>query len=83
MSDLGIRLPIMLREIDANTSIAPGDLGTTAVVPAYLPAGDDMDLYTPALPYDPDDDTLLETQITMLVDMNKVLTDNLVSPFLN
>jgi hypothetical protein len=83
MSDLGIRLPIMLREIDANTSIAPGDLGTTAVVPAYLPAGDDMDLYTPALPYDPDDESLLETQITMLVDMNKVLTDNLVSPFLN
>jgi len=83
MSDLGIRLPIMLREIDANTSIAPGDPGTTAVVPAYIPVGDDMDLYTPAHPYDPDDGTLLETQITMLVDMNKVLTDNLVSPFLN
>jgi len=83
MSDLGIRLPIMLDELDANQTIADGDPGTDAVVPAYIPAGDEMDLYTPDRPYDPDDGTLLETQITMLVDMNRVLTDNLVSPFLN
>ena len=84
MSDLGIRLPIMLAEIDANPNLADGDAGTDPVVPAYIPDGDDMDLYTPALPYSepPECTTLLETQITMLVDMNRVLADNLVSPFL-
>jgi hypothetical protein len=52
-------------------------------VPAYIPAGDDMDLYTPALPYDGEDlgATLLDTQITILFDMNRILADNTVSPF--
>lgn len=80
MADLGIRLPMMLTEIDANPSIAPGDPGTEGVVPAYIPAGDDMDLFTPASPYD-EDEVLVETQITILFDMNRILADNLVTPF--
>jgi hypothetical protein len=83
MADLGIRLPMMLTEIDANPNVANGDSGTMVVVPAYIPAGDDMDLYTPALPYDGEDlgATLLDTQITILFDMNRILADNTVSPF--
>jgi hypothetical protein len=83
MSDLGIRLPIMLREIDGNPTITMGDPGTAALVPAYIPAGDGMDLYTPFTPYDGDDEdaTLVTTEITIDVDMNRVLADNRVSPF--
>ena len=80
MSDLGIRLPIMLREIDANPNIDNGDPGTEVVIPTYVPAGDEMDLFTPASPYD-EDGNLLTTQVTMNVDMNRVLADNRVSPF--
>jgi hypothetical protein len=83
MSDLGIRLPIMLREIDGNPTITMGDPGTVALVPAHIPSGDGMDLYTPFTPYDGDDEdaTLVTTEITIDVDMNRVLADNRVSPF--
>ena len=80
MADLGIRLPMMLREIDANTSIESGDPGTVAVVPSYIPAADGMDLFTPASPYD-DDGNLLTTQVTINVDMNRILVDNGITPF--
>ena len=80
MSDLGIRLPIMLREIDSNPNINDGDPGTSVVVPAYIPPGDEMDLYDPASPYDADGN-VLTTQITIRVDMNKVLAANRVTPF--
>lgn len=87
MSDLGIRLPMMAREIDANPTLAMGDPGTAALVPAYIPEGDGMDLFTPQSPYDVeevDDEevvTLVETQVTIGVDMNRVLADNRVTPF--
>ena len=83
MADLGIRLPMMLREIDSNPNIAIGDAGTESVVPTYIPANDEMDLYTPALLYDGEglDANLIETQVTMLHDMNRILADNRVSPF--
>jgi hypothetical protein len=80
MADLGIRLPIMLREIDANPTISAGDPGTTAVVPGYIPAADIMDLFTPASPYD-EDENLVTTEVTISVDMNRVLAENRVSPF--
>jgi hypothetical protein len=64
----------------ANPNINPGDPGTTVVVPSYIPASDGMDLYTPARPYD-DEGVLLTTQVTINVDMNKVLVANRVSPF--
>ncbi len=80
MSDLGIRLPIMQREIDANPNINAGDPGTAVVVPSYIPAGDEMDLFDPASPYD-SDGNVLTTQVTILFDMNKILAANNVTPF--
>jgi hypothetical protein len=79
MADLGIKLPIMLREVDANPNVADGDPGTTSVVPAYIPASDMMDLFTPASPHD-GDGNVISTEVTMQVDMNRILTDNRVSP---
>lgn len=87
MADLGIRLPIMLREIDTNPNISEGDPGTVAVVPAYIPEGDRMDLFEPFTLYEGDllDDsqTLVGDRVTILVDMNRVLVQNAVSPFQN
>lgn len=80
MADLGIRLPIMLREIDANPTISTGDPGTTPVVPDYVPAGDLIDLFTPASPYD-ENDNLITNEVTISVDMNRILADNRVTPF--
>ncbi len=80
MSDLGIRLPIMQREIDANRSINEGDPGTVVVVPSYIPAGDEMDLFDPASPYDADGN-VVTTQVTIRFDMNKILAANNVTPF--
>ena len=80
MSDLGIRLPMMLREIDANPNINPGDAGTTVVVPSYIPEGNGMDVFTPVSPYD-DDDQLVTTQVTIQVDMNRVLARERVNAF--
>jgi hypothetical protein len=80
MSDLGIRLPIMQAEIDASPAISSGDPGTTVVVPAYIPSEDQMDLYNPVSLYD-GDENLVETQVTINVDMNRVLADNRVTPF--
>ncbi|MEQ9399500.1 MAG: hypothetical protein RJQ04_10025 [Longimicrobiales bacterium] len=82
MADLGIRLPIMLREIDANPNINQGDLGTEAVVPAYIPADDGMDLYTPVSPYSASE-TLTTNQITIQFDMNRILAQNNASPFVS
>lgn len=80
MADLGIQLPIMQREVDANPNITPGDLGTVPVVPAWIPPENQMDLFTPASPYDADGN-LLQDQVTITVDMNKVLAQNAASPF--
>ena len=80
MSDLGIRLPMMQREIDANPNIERGDAGTQVVVPAYLPPQDQIDLFTPASPYDADG-FLVTTEITINHDVNAILAANRVSPF--
>jgi tetratricopeptide (TPR) repeat protein len=71
MCDLGIRLPVMEREIETNDKIAPGDLGTVAIVPAYIPAEDGLDAFT----------TDVTTNTVIATDMNQVLADNKVSPF--
>ena len=70
MSDLGIRLPVMQREIDTNNQINPGDAGTVAQVPAYIPADDGLDHFT-----------ISGNNTVIAVDMNRVLADNRVSPF--
>ena len=85
MSDLGIRLPMMLREIDQNPNINMGDPGTQVVVPSYIPMGfAAMDTFDPPTPYDgvDPDSPLVTTEVTIDVDMNRVLTDNMVSPFI-
>jgi hypothetical protein len=80
MADLGIKLPIMQREIDQNPNINTGDLGTVSIVPSYIPVGEEMDFFTPASPYDAGG-ALVVTEITINVDMNMVLTTNGVTPF--
>ncbi|HUG39448.1 MAG TPA: hypothetical protein VMM12_03130, partial [Longimicrobiales bacterium] len=80
MSDLGIRLPMMLREIDANENINDDDPGTVPVVPSYLPPSDQMDLFTPASPYD-EDGNLTTTEITILVDVNRILAEQRINAF--
>ncbi len=85
LADLGIRLPMMLREIDQNENISEGDPGTVAMVPQYIPRSPRyaMDVYTPVELYDGDGAgaPLLHTQVTMTVDMNRVLVENNASPF--
>ena len=85
LADLGIKLPMMLREIDQNEGINEGDPGTTPVVPGYIPQNPRyaMDIYTPLELYDGVDPgvPLIETQVTIHVDMNKVLVANNASPF--
>ena len=85
LADLGIKLPMMLREIDQNDGINEGDPGTTPVVPGYIPQNPRyaMDIYTPLALYDGVDPgvPLIETQVTIHVDMNKVLVANNASPF--
>ena len=84
LGDLGIRLPVMKREIDLNPNIDAGDPGTAVVVPAYIPRTPRyaMDIYAPVKLYEGTglDAELLETEVTMTVDMNRVLVDNRVSP---
>jgi hypothetical protein len=84
MSDLGIRLPVMQREVDQNPTIELGDPASEPFVPEYIPALNEMDLYTPLAIYEElEDGTVvqLETQVTMAVDMNRVLAENRVTPF--
>ncbi|MGH7496272.1 MAG: hypothetical protein ACREOO_28300, partial [bacterium] len=70
MCDLGIRLPMMEREIETNPAINAGGAGTVVVVPSYIPPNDDMDKFT-----------VSGTVVTILHDMNQVIADNRVSPF--
>lgn len=85
LADLGIKLPMMLREIDQNDNINEGDPGTLPIVPGYVPQNPRyaMDIYTPLDLYDGVDPgvPLIETQVTMHIDMNKVLVANNASPF--
>ena len=85
LADLGIKLPMMLREIDQNPNISEGGPGTVPVVPGFVPAAPRyaMDIYSPVELYDGDgpDAPLLQTMVTIGVDMNRVLAQNNASPF--
>lgn len=87
LADLGIKLPMMLREIDQNGNINEGDPGTTVEVPSWVPLNPRyaIDIYSPVELYDGDgaDAELLSTEVTMGVDMNRILTENRASPFQN
>ncbi|MEJ2539411.1 MAG: hypothetical protein P8188_05495 [Gemmatimonadota bacterium] len=84
MSDLGIRLPVMQVELDQNPTVSPDDPAAQVVVPAYIPHLNQMDLYTPLALYEETGEggvVQLETEVTMTVDMNRILADNRVTPF--
>jgi len=72
MSDLGIRLPIIQREIETSPTIAPGDPGTTSTVPAYIPTGSGLDAFT---------SDATAGLITITNDMNAVLATNRIARF--
>lgn len=80
MSDLGIRLPMMLREIEQNPGIDPGDPGTLVVVPDYIPAGSDMNRFDPKSPYD-GNAQLTTVEVTIRHDLNRSLATNRVNAF--
>ena len=75
MHDLGIRLPVMLREINTNPNLNDGDLGTRVFVPEYIPPANEIDLYDPLELYDTQGN-LLTTRVTIRVDMNRVLAES-------
>lgn len=81
MSDLGIRIPMWRREMDTNRNISAGDPGTSVVVPSHIPAQDAMDQFDPHSPYSGDPPELQTDQVTIEVDMNRVLAENRISPF--
>ncbi len=85
LADLGIKLPMMMREIDQHDNINEGDPGTKPVIPSYIPQSPRyaMDIYTPLILYDGDGPfaRLIKTEVTLGVDMNRVLVANNVSPF--
>jgi tetratricopeptide (TPR) repeat protein len=86
MHDLGIRLPITQREIDASPTIDQGSTGTSVLVPSWIPQDGEMDLFDPVSPYvNPTEGAALATtEVTIQHDMNLVLAQNWseVSPFL-
>ena len=77
--DLGMRFPIMLREVDANPTIDMGDFGTETVIPDYIPAPStrEINLFAPrgADLYEGGDGELLTDEIAMLHDMNRILAE--------
>ena len=72
LQDLGIRFPMMLREIDTNPNISQGDAGTVVLVPDYIPASNEMDQYNPPALYDADEN-LTVTEVTILHDLNLII----------
>ncbi len=74
MSDLGIRLPIMRREMDVNKNFPAGSPGTSVIVPAFIPQGDEMDKFTI--------DAAAKT-VTIMHDVNQIIADNYntIKPF--
>ncbi|MFU8813557.1 MAG: hypothetical protein ACNA78_11375 [Balneolaceae bacterium] len=81
LHDLGIRLNIMLRELDANQSVTRSSLGVDTFVPAYIPSSNEMDLFDPSSPYpggepdDPQNPTVTTQVITIMHDLNERLTN--------
>jgi hypothetical protein len=70
--------------VDQNPTISMGDPATEPVVPSYIPPLNQIDLYTPVVLYEEVGESVvnqIETQVTMTVDMNRVLTENQVTPF--
>lgn len=75
VNDLGIRMPVMQREIDTNPTISDGDPVTQASVPTYIPEGT-IDDFSPREPY-----VVGTNEIVIDVDLNRILAQEMVSPF--
>lgn len=82
LNDLGVLMPVMQREIDASPAIDDGDPETEPEIPSYIPE-DVMDLFSPRSPYvdDRNGGPLATNEITIQVDMNRVLAQQAVSKF--
>ncbi len=82
LSDLGVRMPVMQTEIDTSPAINEGDPVTQVQVPSYIPKNT-IDDFSPRSPYaDPHKGTdLVDHEITIAVDMNRILADQKVSAF--
>ena len=85
MHDLGIRLPVMLRELDTNPTINEGDPVTQVSVPGYIPGQNELDLYDPLILYQ--DGALIATEVTIRHNMNRILAEQrglvISNPMLN
>lgn len=79
-ADLGIKLPIMQREADINTSVEANDAVMLVFVPGFIPPDNQIDEFTPRSPYTVTDGgetvTLDTTEITIRFDMNRLLVEN-------
>lgn len=82
--DLGVRMPVTQREIDTSPAIEWGDPVTEVQVPSFIPNDYGIiDGFTPRSPYaDPlRGDQLTTDEVTMLLDLNRVLAEQRVSRF--
>jgi len=83
LNDLGVRLPIAGMEIDTNPLISRGDPVTLVQVPAYIPAGNAVNEFSPRSPYVnvTAGGELATNEITIQVDLNRILARERVSRF--
>jgi tetratricopeptide (TPR) repeat protein len=83
LNDLGVRLPISARELDASPVLERSIAEASVQVPAYIPPSGAVNRFTPRSPYvNKTQGGELETsQITIEVDMNRVLAREKVSRF--
>jgi hypothetical protein len=74
MSDLGIRFPVTIRQINTNSNIPLGSPGTSIAIPSYIPPGGGMDQFTV---------DATAGVVTIAYDLNQIIAENIstVSPF--
>ncbi len=73
LCDLGIRIPVSGRQLETNSNLNSGAIGTV-LVPQYIPLNDEMDWFSV---------NSADSVVTIQWDVNKILTENRleVSPF--
>jgi tetratricopeptide (TPR) repeat protein len=82
LNDLGVRLPLTARELDSSPVLERSIPEARVQVPAYIPTGV-VDRFSPRSPYvnKTQGGTLETNQITIDVDMNRILAQQKVSRF--
>jgi hypothetical protein len=76
VSDLGIRLPFPIRQLNVNTLIPPGAGTSEAIVPDYIPQ------FGTGIVGPMDNYSVAGNIVTMSINMNAILAQSNVSPFL-